>query len=147
MPELRCAGLVHLDSAGLTPFQSTGPFCFTFTEARWLIGDGGRGRKSEGSTADTARKRPERPLDRRQNNGSVREVSVPSPLPSWAAKVGLFSLRVVPQQQCNGHCPGDSAQHDSSNSNRAVHWRRSTGSPVFFGRYPRCVLKKDVCQT
>ena len=33
-------------------------------KARWLIreGDrGGRGRKSEGSTADTARKRPERP--------------------------------------------------------------------------------------
>ena len=39
-------------------------FCFTSTEARWLIrdGDGGRrGRESEGSTADTARKRPERP--------------------------------------------------------------------------------------
>ena len=41
-----------------------GPFCFTSTEARWLTRDGdrgGRGRKSEGSTADTARKRPERP--------------------------------------------------------------------------------------
>ena len=48
-----------------------GPFCFTSTEARWLIrdGDGGWGegvgggerQKSEGSTADTARKRPERP--------------------------------------------------------------------------------------
>ena len=41
-----------------------GPFCFTSTEARWLIRDGdsgGRGRKSEGSTSDTARKRPERP--------------------------------------------------------------------------------------
>ena len=40
------------------------PFCFTSTEARWLIRDwdrGGRGRKNEGSTADTARKRPERP--------------------------------------------------------------------------------------
>ena len=24
-------------------------------------------------------------------------------------KVGLLSLRVVPQQQCNGHCPRDSA--------------------------------------
>ena len=37
------------------------------TETRWLIRDGDRGegrgggRKSEGSTADTARKRPERP--------------------------------------------------------------------------------------
>ena len=41
-----------------------GPFCCTSTEARWLIRDGdrvGRERKSEGSTADTARKRPERP--------------------------------------------------------------------------------------
>jgi len=38
-------------------------FCFTSTEARWLIRDGdrwGRGRESEGSAADTARKRPER---------------------------------------------------------------------------------------
>ena len=32
---------------------------------------------------------------------------------SWAAKVGLRSLRVVAQQQCNGHCPCDSAQHGS----------------------------------
>ena len=41
------------------------PFCFTSTEARMLItrdGDKeGRGRKSEGSTADTARERPEIP--------------------------------------------------------------------------------------
>ena len=47
--------------------QSASTFCFTSTEARWLIrdgdreGGGGRGRKSEGSTADTARIRPERP--------------------------------------------------------------------------------------
>ena len=26
---------------------------------------------------------------------------------SWAAKAGLLSLRVVPQQQCNGHRPYD----------------------------------------
>ena len=41
-----------------------GPFCFTPTEARWLIRDGdtgGTGRESEGSTADTPRKRPEKP--------------------------------------------------------------------------------------
>ena len=44
-----------------------GPFCFTSTEARLLIRDGDRGAgvrrggESEGSTADTARKRPERP--------------------------------------------------------------------------------------
>ena len=40
---------------------------------------------------------------------------------SWAATVRLLSLRVVPQQQCNGHCPCDSAQHGSWNSNCAVH--------------------------
>ena len=37
---------------------------FTSTEVRWLIRDGdrvGRGRQSEGSTAETARKRQERP--------------------------------------------------------------------------------------
>ena len=38
-----------------------GPFCFTSTEARWLIRDGDRGQKSEGSTAYAARKRPEKP--------------------------------------------------------------------------------------
>ena len=39
-------------------------FCFMSTEARWLIRDGdreGKGRKSEGSTADTSRKRLEKP--------------------------------------------------------------------------------------
>ena len=38
--------------------------CFTSTEARWPIRDVdrvGRGRQSEGSTAETVRKRPERP--------------------------------------------------------------------------------------
>ena len=44
-------------------------FCFTSTEARLFVRDGDRvewggerGRQSEGSTADTARKRPERPV-------------------------------------------------------------------------------------
>ena len=39
-------------------------WCFTSTEARWPIRDGdrvGRGQQSEGSTAETARKRPDRP--------------------------------------------------------------------------------------
>ena len=47
-----------------TCLNAIGPFCFTSTEVRWLIRDGdrrGRGRKSKGSTSDTARKRPERP--------------------------------------------------------------------------------------
>ena len=73
---------------------------------------------------------------------------------SWAAKVGLLSFRVVPQQQCNGHCPCDSAQawqlkqqlrsaviagqwRGDTALTLPLFWRRSTVSPVFFGRYPR----------
>ena len=70
---------------------------------------------------------------------------------SWADQVGRLLLRVVQvvrQQRCNGHCLSDSVQHSSWKSNCAVHtgdtaltlplfWRRSTVSPVFFGRFPR----------
>ena len=47
--------------SALHPFLSC---CFTSTEARWPIRDGdrvGRGRESQGSAAETVRKRPERP--------------------------------------------------------------------------------------
>ena len=74
------------------------------------------------------------------------------------SKVGLLSLRVVPQQQCNGHCLCDSAQarqlKQQLNSAQVagqwrgdaaltlpLFWRRSTVSPVFLGRrYPRSSL-------
>ena len=76
---------------------------------------------------------------------------------SWAAKVGLLSRRVVPQQQCNGHCPCDSAQarqlkqqlrgalvagqwRGDTALTLPLFWWRSTVSPVFFGRYPRSSL-------
>ena len=61
-------GTVSGFARSLEVFKSLGKLllqcCFTSTEARWLIRDGDRGgrrQKSEGSTADTARKRPERP--------------------------------------------------------------------------------------
>ena len=84
---------------------------------------------------------------------------------SWAAKVGLLSLRVVQvvrQQQCNGHCLWDSAQAQQLKQQlRSAQvagqwrgdtaltlpllWRRSTVSPaVFFGRYPRSSLHSFV---
>ena len=47
-------------------------------------GTGGGGRKSEGSTADTAPK-DRRDLDRRQNNGSVKAVS-PCHCPATSAE-------------------------------------------------------------
>ena len=53
--------------------------CLMSTEARWLTRDGdrvGRGRESEGSTAETARKKTGETVDRRQNNGSVKAVSL-----------------------------------------------------------------------
>ena len=76
---------------------------------------------------------------------------------SWAAKVGLLSLRVVRQQQCNGHCLCDSAQarqlkqqlrsaqvtgqwRGDTALTLPLFWRRSTVSPVFFGRCPRSSL-------
>ena len=72
---------------------------------------------------------------------------------SWAEQVGRLLLpvvQVVRQQQCNGHCFIDSVQHSSSNSSvlkslgngegTPLFWRRSTVSPVFFGRFPRSSL-------
>ena len=73
----------------------------------------------------------------------------------------ILSLHVVPQQQCNGHCPCDSAQERQLKQQlrRAqvagqwrgdtaltlpLFWRRSTVSPVFFGRYPRSSLHSFV---
>ena len=75
----------------------------------------------------------------------------------WAAKGGLLSLRVVRQQRCNGHCPCDSAQarqckqrlrsalvagqwRGDTALTLPLFWRRSTVSPVSFGRYPRSSL-------
>ena len=80
---------------------------------------------------------------------------------NWAATVGLLSLRVIPQQQCNAHCPCDSAQarqlkqqlcsalvagqwRGDTALTLPLFWRRSTVSPVFFGRYPRTSLHSFV---
>ena len=55
---VRTAQDSHLDS------HTAPELCFTSTEARLLIRDGDRGRRgreSEDSTSDTARKKPERP--------------------------------------------------------------------------------------
>ena len=61
---LASAGFPICSMCRITVLRRPSTFGFTATEARGLIRDGdmgGRGRKSEGSTADTARKRPERP--------------------------------------------------------------------------------------
>ena len=83
---------------------------------------------------------------------------------SCAAKVGLLSLRVVPQQQCNGHCPFscDSAQarqlkQQLRSALVAGQWRGDTALtfPLFcrrstpglsglFRRYPRSSLHSFV---
>ena len=75
---------------------------------------------------------------------------------SWAEQVGRLLLRVVQvvrQQRCNGHCLSDCpAQQLKEQLHSAqvagqwrgdtaltlpLFWRRSTVSPVFFGRFPR----------
>ena len=72
-------------------------------------------------------------------------------------KIRLFlSLRFVPQQQCNGHCPCNCPARQLKQLLRSalvaaqwrgdtaltlsLFWRRSTVSPIFFGRYPRSSL-------
>ena len=81
---------------------------------------------------------------------------------SWAEQVGprllLRVVQVVRQQRCNGHCLSDSicpAQQLKEQLRGAqvagqwrgdtaltlpLFWRRSTVSPVFFGRFPRLSL-------
>ena len=83
------------------------PCCFTSTEARWLIRDGdvgvgvggGRGRKSEGSTADTARKRPERPW----TADKTMEVLRRCPL-AIAQRLVHCRVWAESQGQCPLHC-------------------------------------------
>ena len=81
---------------------------------------------------------------------------------SWAEHVGTLLLRVVQvvhQQQCNGHCDSVQAQQLKQQLRSALvagqwrgdtaltlplFWRRSTVSPVFFGRFPRSSLHSVV---
>ena len=61
-----------------TLHSNSSTFCFTSTEARWLIRDRDReerGGKSEGLTVDTAQKKTRETVDCCQNNGSVKAVS------------------------------------------------------------------------
>ncbi len=69
----------------------------------------------------------------------------------------LQVVQVVHQQQCNGHCLCDSVQaqqlkqqlrsaqvagqwRGDTTLTLPLFWRRSTVSPVFFGRFPRSSL-------
>ena len=82
----------------------------------------------------------------------------PEEIMSREVKLGCeswtFSLWAVPQQQCNGHCPCDSAQawqlkqqlcsalvagqwRGDTALTLPLFWRWSTVSPIFFGQYPR----------
>ena len=78
---------------------------------------------------------------------------------SWAEQVGRLLLRVVQvvrQQRCSGQCLSDCPAQRLKQQLRSVQvtgqwrgdttltlplfWRRSTVSPVFFGRFPRSSL-------
>ena len=83
---------------------------------------------------------------------------------SWAEKVRLpllWVVQVVRQQQCSGHCLCDSVQAQQLKQQLRsaqvagqwrgdtaltlpLFWRRSTVSPVFFGRFPRSSLHSFV---
>ena len=92
-----------------------GPFCFTSTEARLLIrdggggggrgkGGGGRGRQSEGSTADTAQKSPERPWTAPRTVKVLRRCpfAIAQRLVHYAIAV---SAAVIGQIESQGQCP------------------------------------------
>ena len=98
----------------------TRPFCFTSTEARLLItdGDGGgggvggggkrcervrRGRESEGSTADTARKRPERPWSAARTMEVLRQCPHRHCAATSAPRSCCFNCRAG--QSHKGQCP------------------------------------------
>ena len=73
--------------------------CLTSTEARWPISDGdrvGRGQQNEGSIAETARKRPERPWT------AARTMEVPLPSDLCTAQL-LFQLLCWTESQRQSH--------------------------------------------
>ena len=90
---------LDLDHVALHP-QKRG--CLLGTGMGGGGGGGEGGRKSEGSTADTARKKTGETVDRRQNNGSVKAVSPRH----CAATSALFQLPcwAESQRQCTLHC-------------------------------------------
>ena len=69
-----------------------------------LLGTGGRGRKSEGSTADTARKRPERPWTAARTMEVLIKAVSPRHCPSTCAlRNCCFNCRAWAESQ--GQCP------------------------------------------
>ena len=112
-----------MNLTGTTPnFLS---WCFTSTEARWPIRDGdrvGRGRQSEGSTAETARKKTGETVDRRQNNRSVKAVSSRHCPATCALRICCFNCCAWPESQ--RQCPLHRCW-------RTTWTTQSKGSPTF----------------
>ena len=91
----------------------TGPCCFTSEMAYWGLvrgagggGGGGEGRKSEASTEDTARKRPERPWTAARTMEVLRRCSlaIAQRLVHCAIAVSTAVLGRESQRQCSLHC-------------------------------------------
>ena len=85
------------------------PFCFTSTEARWLIRDGDRGvgGKRMKEWRLNCRYRPKKPgdtVDRRQNNGSVKAVSPRHCAVTSALCNCCFNCRAGQSHKDNVHC-------------------------------------------
>ena len=67
-------------------------------------------------------KRREVVLAHQESPGEIKSREVELGSESWTSFAS-----VVPQQQCYGHCPCDSAPHSSSNNNCGVHWLLHNG--------------------
>jgi len=109
--------LVRTDSPGRPPRLSHSSWtmdaagllycCFTSTEARWLIRDGdrvGRGRQSEGSTAETARKRPERPWTAARTMEVLRRCPLAIAQRLVHCAIAVSAVLGQSQRQCPLHC-------------------------------------------
>ena len=77
---------------------------------------GRRGRESEGSTADTARTRPERVVDRRQNYGSIEAVSPRHCAAASAPRICCFTQKNVLGQSHSVLCTAVEEQSGEARS-------------------------------
>ena len=96
-----------------------GPFCFTSTEARWLIRDGDG---SGGEGAERVKARPrippkkdrrDRAVDHHQNNGSVKAVSPHHCPASSALRSSCFNCRAGQNHKDHVRCPAVEEQPEA----------------------------------
>ena len=96
--------------------------CLTSTEARWTIRDGdrvGRGRQSKGSTAETARKRPERPWTAARTMEELRRCPLAIAQRLVHCAIAVSTAVLGQSHKDNVHCTAVENSLDNSKQNRS----------------------------